>query len=118
MVHTSPVSQLAKLKDVEKSNDDVVLRVSSKKKMPSGTEGMPPQIMSRTTALLEKSPSAKYRFIVESKIPHIMISNNSKDKEPTDVNKEMENAEVMENFDEEVSLAKLKLIIRYVNSSA
>ncbi|XP_015573320.1 SAC3 family protein B isoform X3 [Ricinus communis] len=112
LVHTPLLFQPAKLNDVQKLND-VILGVSAVKKMLPGLEGMAPQVVSRTAALLEKSPSAKYSHAVESKIPHIVVFNDSRVEEPPDLNQEKENDVVMENLeDEEIAQAKLKLIIR------
>ncbi|XP_020534168.1 SAC3 family protein B isoform X2 [Jatropha curcas] len=111
MVHGSPVSPPAKLKDVDKSNDDVLFDISAEKNMSSAMEVIAPQLVSRT-ALQERSPSAK-NDAMENTIPQVLISNESKDEEHPDINQEKENEELMENYeDEEITQAKLKLIIR------
>ncbi|KAF2287778.1 hypothetical protein GH714_002682 [Hevea brasiliensis] len=109
-VHNPPVSLPAKFNEVEKPNGDILSSVSAEKNMLSGMEGVPLQVVSRTS-LQERSPSAKYGYAVEDKVP--VFSNDTKDEEPPDIYEEKENDEAMENYDdEEVAQAKLKLIIR------
>ncbi|OAY55893.1 SAC3 family protein B isoform X4 [Manihot esculenta] len=108
LVHSPLVNLPAKFNEVEKLNDNILSSISPEKKMLSGMEDVPLQVVSRAS-LQEISPSAKYGYVMENKVP-VVVCNDTKDEPPD--NHEMENDEVLENYDDEVAQAKLKLIIR------
>lgn len=122
VAHSSPISPPAKVVTEEKQNGDTLFRISPEKKMSFGMGGSPMQLVPKTSALQERSPSSRrYDYSVENSLPESVGINNFQHEEPQDTHREKgnnevqnENDEVMENYlKEEVALAKQKLILRF-----
>ncbi|KAH7573663.1 hypothetical protein JRO89_XS03G0188500 [Xanthoceras sorbifolium] len=126
---SSPKSQPAKVVMEEKRNNDTLFKMTPEKKIVSGMEGLPMQVVSKTPQQ-DRSPSFKrYDHSVENAVPESVAIDDIEDDEPSVTFEENENFEAMENendevmekendkvlanyLEEEVALAKLKLIIR------
>ncbi|XP_044498043.1 SAC3 family protein B isoform X3 [Mangifera indica] len=127
--HTSPKHQPARVVSEEKQDDDPLFRMSPENKSAFGMEVFPLQIVPRTSQQ-DRSPSfRRYDYSVDNALPQVVAINNLEDEEPSVTYQEKENDEVMigendeamENekdevrasyIEEEVALAKLKLILR------
>uniref|UniRef100_A0A2P2KUG1 Uncharacterized protein LOC105115583 n=2 Tax=Rhizophora mucronata TaxID=61149 RepID=A0A2P2KUG1_RHIMU len=125
LARNSMEAQSPKLSFVEKPNHEALMVVSPKRKMPSGTErmpsgtesmpsdveSMPSQIVSRS-ALQERSLSGKFNRTLEEVNSQIMVTNNLQDLQPLDIHMINKSSDVMEDYEDEVARAKLKLITR------
>lgn len=115
--HSSPISPPAKFLTDKRQNRDALFRISPEKKMSSGMEGSPTQLVARTEALQERSPSSKrYDYSVESLLQQGVAGKSDQYEEPPDTHQEDKNNEVVQDENNEVmkncASAKLKLILR------
>lgn len=132
VAHTSPKHQPAKVVSEEKQGDDALFRMSPENKTAFVADVFPIQTVPRTSQQ-DRSPSfRRYDYSVDNPSPQIVAINNLEDQEPSVTHREKENDDVMisendeamENekdevmasyLEEEVALAKLKLILRFDN---
>ncbi|KAH9765444.1 SAC3 family protein B [Citrus sinensis] len=115
--HSSPISRPAKFLTEEKQNGDVLFGISPEKKMFSDMEGSPTQLVARTEALQDRSPSSKrYDYSVGSSLQQGAAIKSVQYEEPQDTHQEGENIKVVQDENNEVmknyASAKLKLILR------
>ncbi|KAH9683110.1 SAC3 family protein B [Citrus sinensis] len=115
--HSSPISRPAKFLTEEKQNGDVLFGISPEKKMFSDMEGSPTQLVARTEALQDRSPSSKrYDYSVGSSLQQGAAIKSVQYEEPQDTHQEGENNKVVQDENNEVmknyASAKLKLILR------
>ncbi|KAL9407932.1 hypothetical protein AB3S75_046464 [Citrus x aurantiifolia] len=115
--HSSPISRPAKFLTEEKQNGDVLFGISPEKKMFSDMEGSPTQLVARTEALQDRSPSSKrYDYSVGSLLQQGAAIKSVQYEEPQDTHQEVENNKVVQDENNEVmknyASAKLKLILR------
>lgn len=114
----------------EKRNNDALFRLTPEKKIVSGTEGVATHVVSKSPQLGRSPSSKKYGYSVEKVVPQSVAIDNQEDDNQSDTLKENENDEVMESendesreketgkavadhLEEEIALAKLKLVIRF-----
>lgn len=119
--HSSPISRPAKFLTEEKQNGDVLFGISPEKKMFSDMEGSPTQLVARTEALQDRSPSSKrYDYSVGSSLQQGAVIKSVQYEEPQDTHQEGENNKVVQDENNEVmknyASAKLKLILRFDGS--
>ncbi|XP_024036736.1 SAC3 family protein B isoform X2 [Citrus clementina] len=113
----SSISRPAKFLTEEKQNGDVLFGISPEKKMFSDMEGSPTQLVARTEALQDRSPSSKrYDYSVGSSLQQGAAIKSVQYEEPQDTHQEGENIKVVQDENNEVmknyASAKLKLILR------
>lgn len=117
----SSISRPAKFLTEEKQNGDVFFGISPEKKMFSDMEGSPTQLVARTEALQDRSPSSKrYDYSVGSSLQQGAAIKSVQYEEPQDTHQEGENIKVVQDENNEVmknyASAKLKLILRFDGS--
>lgn len=117
----SSISRPAKFLTEEKQNGDVFFGISPEKKMFSDMEGSPTQLVARTEALQDRSPSSKrYDYSVGSSLQQGAAIKSVQYEEPQDTHQEGENNKVVQDENNEVmknyASAKLKLILRFDGS--
>ncbi|XP_031286799.1 SAC3 family protein B isoform X1 [Pistacia vera] len=128
VAHTSPKPQPAEVVPEEKQ-DDAFFRMSPENRTAFFTDVFPIQSVPRTSQQDRSLSFRRYDYSVDNTLPQIVATNNLEDEEPSVTHREKENDEVMisekdeamENekdevmasyLEEEVALAKLKLILR------
>ncbi|XP_057476321.1 SAC3 family protein B-like isoform X1 [Actinidia eriantha] len=112
VAHNSPKSPQAMVRSSGKPNYDIIFRNSLEKNTHSDAKAIPSQIMIERVDQ-EKFARAELDSTMENSVPHEVFIEDLEHEEHTDSHQAVETEEAEPSYhDEEVAVAKLKLIIR------
>ncbi|GFY85192.1 SAC3/GANP/Nin1/mts3/eIF-3 p25 family [Actinidia rufa] len=112
LAHNSPKSQQARVRTSGKPNYDTIFRNSLERNTHSDMKAIPSQIMLDKVDQ-EKFVRAELDSTVDNSVPHEVSIEDLEHEEHTDSHQDVETEETEPSYrDEEVAVAKLKLIIR------
>ncbi|PSS33918.1 SAC3 family protein like [Actinidia chinensis var. chinensis] len=112
LAHNSPKSQQARVRTSGKPNYDTIFRNSLERNTHSDMKAIPSQIMLDRVDQ-EKFVRVELDSTVDNSVPHEVFIEDLEHEEHTDSHQDVETEEAEPSYrDEEVAVAKLKLIIR------